>query len=141
MFNVGESFAEILLHERRLRTYTADLSLDELAQALAKLTRVYEKRKDDATEQERIKQRKKERIQEIQALIQKEGLSIEDVFDSLPHSAALSKAQYGSTPQYACTDDHGNIVPWSGKGRRPKAMNDKLDAGASIDDFRVKPKR
>lgn len=138
MFKPGETFIEILLHERRLKTYTSELSLEELSEAIQKLTRVFEQRQKEASEKELAAQRKRQHIEEIQRFIKDNGLDPADVVSELGGGTAHgSRSSKSAQAKYACTDEYGNVVTWSGKGRRPKAFNDKIEAGAKIEDFKL----
>jgi len=53
--------------------------------------------------------------------------------DDFRKTMAITKAAINGPPKYA--DAHGNT--WSGKGRRPKWVNDALTAGKTLADFEI----
>lgn len=129
-------FTEILLHERRLKSYTNELSIEELAQAINKLTRVHEERVKESVELEEKEERKREKMREIDELMRQHDIAPEEFAQQMGYTSQGNKRRKAA--KYQFKDENGLLQTWSGVGRRPKALQKKIDSGASLEDFLLK---
>ena len=126
---------QVLGHSRRLYAALRDESIEKLEEYQQKLAEVVEKRVAEAEEIRQANAEKLQNIDEIKSLIAEKGLSLEDFSDFAPQKA---KAKRATRPaKYKYTDQTGEEKTWTGQGRTPKAIQAQLDAGASLDDFKI----
>ena len=70
---------------------------------------------------------------EVKAMIKSKGFTFEEVFGS--SKPAVKATRSAPVVKYRDTDNPENT--WAGRGPRPAWLREKLDAGASIEDFAV----
>lgn len=90
-----------------------------------------------------IKERQSEEMkkarEQIQKIAQDLGVSVEDLLAGTSGKAAgKSKGGTGAKvePQYQNPADASQV--WTGRGRKPKFVEDALAAGKTLDDLRIK---
>jgi len=98
------------------------LSLKELVELEGKL----EKAIAAARERERA-----ELKQEMAALAEKRGFSVNDIFGA----RSSGRGKSSSAAKYANPDNRSET--WTGRGRKPNWLVAKLGKGAHLDDFKV----
>ena len=128
-------FLDILLHARRLKKATSDLSYDELVEAKSKLEKIIEEREGEEEARREAEAAKLQKIEEIQRLMQEAGVSP----DELGTVAAATKAKTTSrkvAPKYRIFVE-GVEYNWTGRGRKPFVFEQALAAGKSLDDFLI----
>lgn len=126
-----------LLNIRSLRAYARDLTLQQLEEALEKLTLVVEERKE-VEEQERAEREAQEaKLAAIADQIAKDGIDVDALITALSgevKTKTKSKRQ-PRPPKYKYIDDNGEEKTWTGQGRTPSAIQKALDEGKSLEDF------
>ncbi|CAK4067469.1 MULTISPECIES: H-NS family nucleoid-associated regulatory protein [Vibrio] len=130
-----------LLNIRSLRAFSRELTLEQLEEALEKLTTVVEERRE-AEEAERAAAAEQEaKLSAIAEQIAKDGIDVEALISALAgDSKAKTKAKSKRAPRpakYKYTDANGEEKTWTGQGRTPSAIQEQLDAGKSLDDFLI----
>ncbi|MDA0127703.1 H-NS family nucleoid-associated regulatory protein [Vibrio sp. MarTm2] len=130
-----------LLNIRSLRAFSRELTLEQLEEALDKLTTVVEERRE-AEEAERAAAAEQEaKLSAIAEQIAKDGIDVEALISALAgDSKAKTKAKSKRAPRpakYKYTDANGEEKTWTGQGRTPSAIQEQLDAGKSLDDFLI----
>lgn len=135
-------FLSILTHERRLRANTKELSVSELEDVKAKLTRVIEAREEEEAELRKAEAEKQARVEAIRKQMADAGLNVEDLAPELASSAGKPKhagkrkrAAKAAKYQY---DANGEKKTWTGQGRTPKVIQQALDKGKSLKEFLIK---
>ena len=83
---------------------------------------------------ERQKQEVKKAREQIFAIAQGLGVSVEELLDNAAKKAKDEKAGRVQ-PQYQNPAD--NSQTWTGRGRQPKWIVDGLSGGKTLDDFRI----
>ncbi len=128
-----------LLNIRSLRAFSRELTLEQLEEALDKLTTVVAER-IEAEEEERAAQAEQEaKLAEIADKIAQDGIDVEALISALS-GETKSKAKSKRAPRpakYKYTDASGQEKTWTGQGRTPSAIQEQLDAGKSLDDFLI----
>ncbi|NOH79559.1 H-NS histone family protein [Vibrio sp. RE86] len=128
-----------LLNIRSLRAFSRELTLEQLEEALDKLTTVVTERKE-AEEAEREAQAEQQaKLAEIAKQIESLGLDKEAVLNALSgETASKPKSKRAPRPaKYKFVDASGEEKTWTGQGRTPSAIQDQLDAGKSLEDFLI----
>ncbi len=131
--------AKTLLNIRSLRAFARELTIEQLEEALDKLTIVVEERKSAAEEELAVKAEREAKLKEYAAQIAEDGIEIEDLIAAL-NSETKTKPKQKRAPRpakYKYTDESGEEKTWTGQGRTPKAIQLQLDQGASMDDFLI----
>ena len=67
---------------------------------------------------------------EVEEMVEKEGFTVSELFGRKLGGRGASR---GDRPKYRNPDNPGET--WMGKGKRPKWLTAKLDAGARLEDF------
>lgn len=128
-----------LLNIRSLRAFSRELTLEQLEEALEKLTTVVAERKD-SEEAERAAQAEQEaKLAEIAEQIKSLGLDKEAVLNALSgETATKTKSKRAPRPaKYKYVDGNGDEKTWTGQGRTPSAIQTQLDAGKSLEEFLI----
>ena len=130
-----------LLNIRSLRAFARELTLEQLEEALDKLTTVVAERKE-AEEAERAAAAEQEaKLAAIAEQISKDGIDVEALISALAgESKTKSKAKTKRAPRpakYKYTDASGEEKTWTGQGRTPSSIQEQLDAGKSLDEFLI----
>ncbi|WP_104033415.1 H-NS family histone-like protein, partial [Vibrio jasicida] len=122
-----------LLNIRSLRAFSRELTLEQLEEALDKLTIVVEERKE-AEEADRAALAEQEaKLAAIAEQIAQDGIDVEALISALSgETKTKAKAKRAPRPaKYKYTDTNGEEKTWTGQGRTPSSIQEQLDAGKS----------
>lgn len=128
-----------LLNIRSLRAFARELTLEQLEEALDKLTTVVSERKE-TEEAERAQAAEQEaKLAAIAEQIASDGIDVEALISALAgENKGKAKSKRAPRPaKYKYTDSTGQEKTWTGQGRTPSAIQELLDAGKSLDDFLI----
>ncbi|CAH0540579.1 H-NS family histone-like protein [Vibrio marisflavi] len=129
-----------LLNIRSLRAFSRELTLEQLEEALEKLTIVVTERQDaEAQEREALAQQEA-KLSAIADQIAKDGIDVEALISALSgEGKAKGKAKRAPRPpKYKYIDPvSGEEKTWTGQGRTPSAIQVELDAGKTLEDFAI----
>ncbi|MGD8109128.1 H-NS family nucleoid-associated regulatory protein [Vibrio sp. TRT 21S02] len=130
-----------LLNIRSLRAFARELTLEQLEEALDKLTTVVQERKDAYEEERAEREAQEAKLAAIAEQITSDGIDVEALISALSgENKAKGKAKSKRAPRpakYKYTDTNGEEKTWTGQGRTPSAIQEQLDAGKSLDDFLI----
>jgi DNA-binding protein H-NS len=128
-----------LLNIRSLRAFSRELTLEQLEEALDKLTIVVEERKASEEEERAEKAEREAKLKQYADQIAQDGIDVEELIAALAgETSTKPKQKRAPRPaKYKYTDDNGEEKTWTGQGRTPKGIQVKLDAGASLEDFLI----
>lgn len=128
-----------LLNIRSLRAFSRELTLEQLEEALDKLTIVVEERKSSEEEELAAKAEREAKLKSYAEQIAQDGIDVEELIAALSGEGATKPKQKRAPrpAKYKYTDENGEEKTWTGQGRTPKGIQAKLDAGASLDDFLI----
>lgn len=127
---------QVLGHSRRLYAALRDEPIEKLEEYQLKLTEVLEKRIAEEEEVRLANAEKLQSIDEIKALIAEKGLDLDDFVGF--EQPAKSKSKRAPRPaKYKYTDNEGQERTWTGQGRTPKAIQEKLDQGLALESFEI----
>ncbi|BBM64394.1 MULTISPECIES: H-NS family histone-like protein [Vibrio] len=126
-----------LLNIRSLRAFSRELTLEQLEEALDKLTIVVQERQE-SEEADRAAQAEQEaKMAAIAEQIAKDGIDVEALISALAgETKTKAKGKRAPRPaKYKYVDSNGDEKTWTGQGRTPSAIQEQLDAGKSLDEF------
>lgn len=128
-----------LLNIRSLRAFSRELTLEQLEEALDKLTIVVQERKE-AEEADRAAQAEQEaKLAAIAEQIAQDGIDVNALISALSgETKTKTKSKRAPRPaKYKYVDTTGEEKTWTGQGRTPSAIQEQLNAGKSLDDFLI----
>ena len=126
-----------LLNIRSLRVFSRELTLEQLEEALEKLTSVVTERREFEEEQRAEQAARDAKLNEYAEMIAKDGIDLQDLIAAL---SGETKAKTKRTPRpakYKYLDTNGEEKTWTGQGRTPSAIQSQIDAGKSLEDFEI----
>ncbi|MFB9134405.1 H-NS histone family protein [Vibrio sp. AK197] len=129
-----------LLNIRSLRAFARDLTMEQLEEALDKLTIVVEERKEQEEAELAEKAEQEAKLAAIAEQIAQDGIDVTALIDALSGETKSKKSKSKRTPRpakYKYVDANGQEKTWTGQGRTPSAIQAHLDAGNSLDDFLI----
>ncbi|EGU33984.1 H-NS family nucleoid-associated regulatory protein [Vibrio scophthalmi] len=124
--------ASTLLNIRSLRAFSRDLTLEQLQDALAKLTKVIDERQTEEIELMAEREEKEAKLKEITETLKRDGIDINDLMNALSNQPAKKTKRAPRPAKYRYTDENGQEKTWTGQGRTPSALADK-----NLDDFLI----
>lgn len=131
----------VLSNIRSLRVLARELSLEQLEAIAEKVNAVLVERRTN--EKQRLEEiaAKQAKISKYKELLEQEGISAEDLFDGLTLATkeiAAPKKRAARPAKYKYVDENGETRTWTGQGRTPKAIQQRLDQGESLESFEIK---
>ncbi|HCG9422776.1 TPA: DNA-binding protein H-NS, partial [Vibrio parahaemolyticus] len=112
-----------LLNIRSLRAFSRELTLEQLEEALDKLTTVVEERREaEEAEREALAQQEA-KLAEIAEKIAQDGIDVEALISALSgETKTKAKSKRAPRPaKYKYIDTNGQEKTWTGQGRTPSA--------------------
>jgi len=129
-----------LLNIRSLRAFSRELTLEQLEEALDKLTIVVEERRE-IEEQEKAAQAEQEaKLAAIAEQIASDGIDVDALITALAgetKSKSKTKGKRAPRPPKYKYVDNGVEKTWTGQGRTPSVIQKALDEGKSLEDFAI----
>lgn len=127
---------------RSLRAAARELTLEQLEAVAEKLAIVIEEKREFVKEEELAKAKRLEDLNKYKELLEKDGISAEELVLLLGASAETKKreprAPRPARPaKYKYVTEQGEEKTWTGQGRTPFAIQKALDAGKSLKDFEI----
>ncbi|EHK2889803.1 H-NS histone family protein [Vibrio parahaemolyticus] len=132
-----EELAKTLLNIRSLRAYSRELTLEQLEEALDKLTTVVLERQEAEEELQAARAEQEAKLAEIAAQISANGIDVETLVNALSGQKVAKTKRTPRPAKYKYTDANGKERTWTGQGRTPTAIQEQLDAGKPLDDFLI----
>ncbi|MBQ8707004.1 MAG: H-NS histone family protein [Succinivibrionaceae bacterium] len=129
MANIS-AFQRTITDFNKLQEVCSNISFDVLEQGLSNLSSIISERR-------KSEENKTKKISAVLDQLKREGISLNDLIDS--SDEAPKRASRGGRPAlYQYSAPNGKIKQWTGQGRKPKPIQDALDAGtATLDDFLI----
>ncbi|WP_217532210.1 H-NS family nucleoid-associated regulatory protein [Vibrio metschnikovii] len=128
-----------LLNIRSLRAYARDLTLEQLEEALDKLTTVVQERKELEEQEKAAMAEQEAKLSAIAEQIAKEGIDVSALISALAGETKTKAKQGKRAPRPAKYKymDNGVEKTWTGQGRTPLAIQKALDEGKSLEEFAI----
>lgn len=126
-----------LLNTRSLRAATKELSLEQLEDALIKLTTIVtDKREAVAFENEQQAQ-KQAKMADILKQLEESGISTEEFISLSENTPSKAKAKREPRPAKYSYEHEGETKTWTGQGRMPLTLQNIMNETGSIDQFLI----
>ncbi|MBA5762582.1 H-NS histone family protein [Vibrio sp. 404] len=128
-----------LLNIRSLRAFSRELTLEQLEEALEKLTIVVSERKEAEEEERAALAEQEAKLSAIAEQIAKDGIDVDALISALAgETKTKTKSKRAPRPaKYKYVDPNGEEKTWTGQGRTPSAIQALLDSGKSLDEFLI----
>ncbi len=129
-----------LLNIRSLRAFSRELTLEQLEEALDKLTTVVEERREAEEEEKAALAEQEAKLAAIAEQIASDGIDVEALISALAgETKSKSKAKGKRAPRPAKYKymDNGVEKTWTGQGRTPSVIQKALDEGKSLEEFAI----
>ena len=111
-------FLKTLLNIRSLRAATRELTLDQMEEALSKLSSVIEEQRETKAAEQAVAQERERKLKEYMEQM------------AAPRSKRPAKYEY--------LDDTGAYRTWTGQGRKPSPIKNAMDSGRkTLEDFLI----
>ncbi len=128
-----------LLNIRSLRAFSRELTLEQLEEALDKLTIVVQERQEAEEEERAALAAQEAKLSAIADQIAKDGIDVNALIQALSgETKTKAKSKRAPRPaKYKYVDTNGEEKTWTGQGRTPSAIQTQLDAGKSLEEFLI----
>jgi DNA-binding protein H-NS len=136
MTDIDLELIKIISNRRRLKAFVrrSSISVDEIESVFTDVITELKNEFGKELEQKRLHDQK---IAEFKELLKAENLSLSDFFDVAEQEQKTTRKQKAK-PKYEFTDETGTQKQWSGRGIMPKYLRERIEAGASLEDFLIK---
>nr|WP_246856314.1 H-NS family nucleoid-associated regulatory protein [Vibrio crassostreae] len=128
--------AKTLLNLRSLRAFSRELTLEQLEEALSKLSAVVAERREQQEIADMEAEERENKLKLVAESIKSQGLNVEDLMSLLSESKAKTVRQK-RPPKYKYTMDDGTEKTWTGQGRTPKEIAKGIAEGLELSDFAI----
>lgn len=124
---------------RSLRVLARETSLDQLEAMAEKLAFVIEEKREAVQAEELERAKRLEGLNKYKELLEKDGISAEDLVLLLGSSTEAKKREPRAArpAKYKYVNEQGIEKTWTGQGRTPFAIQKALDAGHSLQEFEI----
>ena len=121
---------------RSLRVFARETEFDLLLDMYEKLGSVIEERREDAEREAKEREQRDARKRELLEMIASEGFSVEELTGSYTGTTRKKRVVQQVPAKYQF-EVNGEMQYWTGRGRKPKAIEEALAAGKKLDDFLI----
>ncbi|HCT1359672.1 H-NS histone family protein [Escherichia coli] len=132
-----ESVRKVLSNIRSLRAFAREVDFSLLEDMAEKLNSVVEERRADAEREAQERQQRETRKRELLEMINSEGFSVSELLGDSTAEAGRKKRVVQQVPAKYQFEVNGEMQYWTGRGRKPKAIEEALAAGKKLDDFLI----
>ena len=133
-------FTRVLRNLRTLRNFTRELTIPQLESAVEKSKEIIKEKHETAEQHQREIQERKDRIKKYKELLKHDGFTaafLAEILGVAKQSKKVKKKRPSRPAKYQYKDENGQVKTWTGQGRTPKAIQVQLDAGKSLDSFKI----
>ena len=128
---------KVLLNLRSLRAACREVELSELQEALEKFTLVVNERIEEAEKAEKEEAERLAKLEQYRLMLAEDGIELHELAGALA-SEKTKKAKRAPRPaKYKFNDENGDEKTWTGQGRMPKALNELIEQGRSLEEFEI----
>ncbi|WP_019001814.1 H-NS family nucleoid-associated regulatory protein [Succinimonas amylolytica] len=123
---------------KSLKTATKDLTIAELQDIITKVNQVIEERKQEIADRENRLKAYEEALKQIDAIRESSGISEEDFLahytkNTAPSEKKERKPRKPVVPKYRYTTLAGEEKLWTGQGKTPLPLKERMDADGITD--------
>ncbi|AKO45485.1 H-NS family nucleoid-associated regulatory protein [[Haemophilus] ducreyi] len=125
---------------RSLRVIAREATLEQMETLLEKVSKVIEEKREAIKAQEVEQAKFIERLNKYKELLEKDGLSAEELVVLLGNSNSERKkceTRNARPAKYKFIDENGHEKTWTGQGRTPTAIKKALEAGKNLAYFAI----
>jgi len=130
-------FLKVLLNVRSLRAALRELSLEQVKEAHEKIEMIYLERLEVAEKEQAANAEHQQKLAEFQAMLAQAGIDPTELVGSSPAAATVAKAKRAPRPPKYRYVENGIEKTWTGQGRTPKFLAEKLEQGHQLDEFLI----
>ena len=132
-------FLKVLLNIRSLRATCRELSLEQLEEALEKLSTIVAERQQDEAAERQAREEHLRKINEYSEMLKAAGIDPAELVSAVATNPGKSeKAKRAPRPAKYRYQDNGVEKTWTGQGRTPAVIKKAMDEqGKSLDDFLI----
>lgn len=127
-------FIAILCHARRFKSNVKELSVEQLKGVRIKLDKIIEDRTLELEELRNEEIERLEKIKKIQEIMVAEGIEPEELQSSLVEN---NKKRPPRPPKYEIWNEAGERITWTGQGRMPNLLKNRVEQGEKIETFLI----
>ncbi|HGU9411718.1 TPA: H-NS family nucleoid-associated regulatory protein [Escherichia coli] len=123
---------------RSLRVFARETEFDLLLDMYEKLGSVIEELREDAEREAKERAEREQKRLDLLQLIAGEGFTPEELLGQIEGQSKSKKRSKTpkAAPKYQFIED-GVTKTWTGKGRKPKPIEEALAAGRDLDEFLI----
>lgn len=120
-------FLDIISHGKRLQSATKPMTVEEIEQAIFKLQRIVEVRKEKEAKQVAENAEKQRKMEEIRKAMVDAGIDLSELEKLTGNKVGRKR---GPRPvKYILVDDEGTEHKWTGVGRTPRVFQQIVAEG------------
>lgn len=121
-------FLKTLLNIRSLRAATRELTLDQMEEALAKLSSVIEEQREVKEAEQAAAEERERKVKEYMEQMAADGIDINELIELTEPRKRASTPRSKRPAKYEYWVD-GERKTWTGQGRKPSVIKDATDSG------------
>lgn len=129
-----KDFITILCHARRFKSSVKDLSIEQLKEVRRKLDTIIEDRTRELEELRNEEIERLEKIKKIQEMMIAEGIDAVELQSSLDEK---NRKRPPRPPKYEIWNEAGQRVTWTGQGRMPNLLKNRIEEGEELETFLI----
>lgn len=127
-------FIRIITHARRLKSNLKDISIEQLEDIRSKLSSIIDARLIEEEEARKQTAEKEEKIRKYREMIEADGIDLEEL---QAVSGEKSGRRAPRKPKYEIYNESGQRITWTGQGRMPNLLKERVESGESLDTFLI----
>ncbi|EHK3593315.1 H-NS histone family protein, partial [Salmonella enterica] len=127
---------KVLSNIRSLRAFAREVDFELLKDMAQKFNAVVEELREDAEREAKEREQRDARKRELLEMIASEGFSVEELTGSYTGTTRKKRVVQQVPAKYQF-EVNGEMQYWTGRGRKPKAIEEALAAGKKLDDFLI----
>lgn len=137
-------FLKTLLNSRSLRAACSNLTVEQIEEALRKLTQLHEDRKKAEALKLQEHAEYAQKVQNFLDQMKKDGINPVDLVGNIEVEKKPGRGGKGikrapRPPKYEYTDaSTGEMRTWTGQGRLPSPIRKAIESGHALEDFLIK---
>lgn len=131
----SENVRKVLSNIRSLRAFAREVDFELLKDMAQKFNAVVEELREDAEREAKEREQRDARKRELLEMIASEGFSVEELTGA--SDTTRKKRVVQQVPAKYQFEVNGEMQYWTGRGRKPKAIEEALAAGKKLDDFLI----
>lgn len=129
-----KDFITILCHARRFKSGVKELSVEQLKGVREKLDKIIEDRTLELEELRNVEAERQGKIKKIHEMLAAEGIEPEELQSSL---VPKNRKRPQRPPKYEIYNEAGERVTWTGQGRMPKLLKNRIEEGEKLETFLI----